>query len=84
MAMTPEERQEFDSLKQRFQDLEDIFNGIKFPSFWEFKQPIITHLLRLPNLAADPDNAVIGQLAVVSEELKVYTSGGWVVVGTQT
>lgn len=84
MAMDPNEKQEFDTLKERVRDLEDLLNGIKFPSFWEFKQPIITHFLRLPNLSADPDNAVEGQLAFVSGDLKVYTGGSWVVVGTQT
>lgn len=84
MAFDPQDEQRILALETWVRDLEDVINGIKYPSFWIFNQPLVANVLRMPNLSADPATATTGELAVVSGVLKIYNGSAWTVVGTQT
>lgn len=72
--MTPEEQERLTKLEKEFDDLSR-----------RFERPYGTiGQLRLINLPGDPNVGIEGAICVVSGKVKVFTSGAWVVVGTQT
>lgn len=96
MAMSPEEKKAFDKLSELVTDLakeldderSKLYNftlGLQNnSSYFLFNSSNPNFRLRLPSLSADPSTGEEGAVCVVGGKVKVYTSGAWVVVGTQT
>lgn len=96
MAMTREEKDAFDKLselvktlaKDRDDDRAKFYNftlGLQNNSaYFLYNSSNPNFRIRIPSLSANPSTGEEGAICVVGGKVKVYTSGAWVVVGTQT
>lgn len=96
MAMSREEKEAFEKMQTQLnstlRDLDDLKSkfylftrGVENNSaYFLFNSGNPNFRIRIPSLSGDPSTGEEGAIAVVGGILKVYTSGAWVVVGTQT
>lgn len=84
--MSPEEKAEFDKLKQDFAELRAAFYANNFASSQDFfKYVRFNSRLKVPHHDSLPATCEVGEIAETGGELNICSAADtWTVVGTQT